>query len=85
MLSFPAEFPAEVDIPFLGDIVVCAAIVEEEALEQQKSAQAHWAHILIHGALHLLGYNHEQDQEALEMETLEIQLLRQLGYGNPYW
>jgi probable rRNA maturation factor len=84
VLSFPAELPDEVDLPLLGDIVLCAPVVAAEAAEQEKDIQAHWAHLTIHGILHLLGYNHQQGAEAEEMEALEIRLLRQLGIDNPY-
>ena len=84
VLSFPAEFPAEVDIPFLGDLVICAPIVEQEAQTQQKSIDVHWAHMVIHGTLHLLGYDHIEDSEAEQMEALEIQLLASMEYPNPY-
>jgi probable rRNA maturation factor len=84
VLSFPAELPDEVDLPLLGDIVLCAPVVAAEAAEQEKDIQAHWAHLTIHGILHLLGCNHQQGAEAEEMEALEIRLLRQLGIDNPY-
>ena len=84
VLSFPFEAPPGVDIPLLGDIIICAAVVAREAEEQGKSLQAHWAHMVIHGTLHLLGYDHIIDAEAEEMEGLEIALLSGLGYANPY-
>lgn len=84
VLSFPAELPAEIAEPLLGDIVICATIVEREALAQKKSSDAHWAHMVIHGALHLLGQDHIEDEAAEKMETLEINLLSQFGYANPY-
>lgn len=84
VLSFPAEFPAELEIPLLGDIVICAAVVETEAREQHKSLDAHWDHMIVHGVLHLLGFDHEIEQEALEMEALEVQILAQLGWPSPY-
>lgn len=84
VLSFPFEAPPGVDIPLLGDIVICAAVVAREAAEQEKPLQAHWAHMVIHGALHLLGYDHIDEAEAEEMEGLEIHLLTDLGYANPY-
>ncbi|MCK5667090.1 MAG: rRNA maturation RNase YbeY [Thiotrichaceae bacterium] len=88
VLSFPFEIPAQLpaDMPFalLGDIVVCHAIVVEQALQQHKELMAHWAHMVIHGVLHLKGYDHIQDSEADIMETLEIQILEQLGFSNPY-
>ncbi|MGH1485197.1 MAG: rRNA maturation RNase YbeY [Cellvibrionaceae bacterium] len=84
VLSFPAEFPEGVDIPFLGDLVICADIVEQEAKDQHKEPLAHWAHMVIHGTLHLLGYDHINDKEAEVMEDLETQLLKMLGYPCPY-
>ena len=85
VLSFPAEIPEGLlDIPLLGDLVICAQVVAREAAEQDKSADAHWAHLTIHGCLHLLGYDHIEDAEAEEMEALERQLLAELGYPDPY-
>lgn len=84
VLSFPSELPPELQIPLLGDLVVCAGVVEREALEQGKSLLAHWAHMVIHGTLHLLGYDHESDTEAEEMEALETHILSQLGFPAPY-
>jgi len=88
VLSFPAEFPSElrgqVDTYPLGDIVICAAIVEEEARGQGKELAAHWAHLTIHGLFHLLGYLHEKQSDAEEMEKLEINTLERLGIPNPY-
>lgn len=85
VLSFPADVPDELlDIPLLGDLVICAPVVEREAAEQGKEPVAHWAHLVIHGCLHLLGYDHIEDAEAEEMEALERQLLAELGYPDPY-
>ena len=84
VLSFPADLPEEVDIPLLGDLVICAQIVSDEANAQDKTINAHWAHMVIHGTLHLLGYDHEDDDDALLMEDLEISLLDSLGFPNPY-
>lgn len=84
VLSFPFEADIPLEVPLLGDLVICAAVVEREAREQDKSIQAHWAHMLVHGSLHLLGYDHITDAQADEMETTEIQLLQQLGFSNPY-
>lgn len=84
VLSFPSELPPELQIPFLGDLVVCAGVVEKEALDQGKTLLAHWAHMIVHGTLHLLGYDHETDAEADNMEALETQILSDLGFPAPY-
>ncbi|EKT4456847.1 rRNA maturation RNase YbeY [Pseudomonas putida] len=85
VLSFPADVPDDLlDIPLLGDLVICVAVVEREAAEQGKSLEAHWAHLVIHGCLHLLGYDHIEDEEAEEMESLERELLAELGHPDPY-
>jgi probable rRNA maturation factor len=86
ILSFPANLPHDVakSYPLLGDLVICSALVYEEALAQNKPTIAHWAHLTIHGMLHLLGYDHEIEEEAKIMETLEIKLLGDLGYPDPY-
>ncbi|NQD93098.1 rRNA maturation RNase YbeY [Pseudomonas sp. CrR25] len=85
VLSFPADVPDELlDIPLLGDLVICAPVVEREAHEQDKRLEAHWAHLVIHGCLHLLGYDHIEDAEAEEMEALERTLLAELGHPDPY-
>jgi probable rRNA maturation factor len=84
VLSFPAELPPGIDIPLLGDIVICAPLVGEESEAQDKSLPAHWAHLVIHGVLHLLGHDHQIEQEAVEMEAMEVELLASLGFGNPY-
>ena len=83
-MSFPAELPAELEIPLLGDIVICAPMVAEEATSQGKPAEAHWAHLVVHGVLHLLGHDHQEEAEARKMEALEIELLASLGFPNPY-
>ena len=84
VLSFPAELPAEVTLDLLGDIVICAPVVQEEAAAQGKPLAAHWDHMLIHGVLHLLGFDHESDAEATHMELLETQALATLGWPCPY-
>lgn len=85
VLSFPADVPDDLlDIPLLGDLVICVPVVEREATEQGKSLEAHWAHLVIHGCLHLLGYDHIEDDEAEEMEALERTLLAELGLPDPY-
>lgn len=84
VLSFPSDLPPELNIPLLGDLVICVPVVLREAAEQHKTAEAHWAHMVIHGCLHLLGYDHMEDAEAEEMENLECQLLAELGISDPY-
>ena len=85
VLSFPADVPDDMlDIPLLGDLVICVPVVNREASEQGKAVDAHWAHMVIHGCLHLLGYDHIDDEEAEEMEALERTLLEELGYPDPY-
>ncbi|MFL1404303.1 rRNA maturation RNase YbeY [Marinobacter sp. M1N3S26] len=84
VLSFPFEAPAGITVPLAGDLVICAPVVAREAAEQDKTPEAHWAHMVIHGLLHLQGYDHIEDDEAEAMEALEIRLLADLGYGNPY-
>lgn len=84
VLSFPADLPPELDLPLLGDLVICVPVVAREADEQGKPLLAHWAHMVIHGCLHLLGYDHIDDADAEEMETLERELLAELGIADPY-
>ena len=84
ILSFPFEMPDEVELNLLGDLIVCSDIVKREAAEQQKEELAHWVHMIVHGTLHLLGYDHLTDAEANVMEAKEIKILSQLGYSDPY-
>lgn len=84
VLSFPFEADVPMEVPLLGDIVICAPVVAREALEQHKDVLSHWAHMIIHGTLHLLGYDHVADAEALAMEQQEVDLMQQLGFSNPY-
>jgi probable rRNA maturation factor len=84
VLSFPFQAPAGIELPLLGDLVICAPVVAAEALAQNKSLAAHWAHMVIHGCLHLLGFDHINDADAEQMEAEEIQILQQLGITNPY-
>ncbi|MFZ7108832.1 rRNA maturation RNase YbeY [Avibacterium avium] len=84
VLSFPFECPEEVELPLLGDLVICRQVVEREAQEQGKPLMAHWAHMVVHGCLHLLGYDHIEDAEAEEMESLETEIMQDLGFADPY-
>lgn len=84
VLSFPFEPPPEVDSMLLGDIVICGPIVLREAVTQGKGPETHWAHLVAHGVLHLLGYDHHDDVHADAMESLEIRILATLGYPDPY-
>jgi len=84
VLSFPADLPPELNIPLLGDLVICVPVVNREAAEQGKPREAHWAHMVIHGCLHLLGHDHIEDADAEAMEQLERQLLAELGIADPY-
>jgi len=84
VLSFPFEASPPVRSKHIGDLVICAPVVEREAAEQGKPLEAHWAHIVVHGVLHLLGYDHRTDTEAETMEGLEIAILGRLGFPNPY-
>jgi probable rRNA maturation factor len=84
VLSFPADLPPDLDLPLLGDIVICAPVVAAEARAQHKSPDAHWAHMAVHGTLHLLGYDHLEEDEAITMEALESAILADLHYPCPY-
>jgi len=84
VLSFPFEAPPGIELPLLGDLIICRQVVEQEAAEQEKALEAHWAHMVIHGSLHLLGYDHIEDEEAEEMESLETEIMLALGYPDPY-
>ena len=84
VLAFPAGLPPGIDVPLLGDIVVCAPVVLREAAEQSKAVRAHWAHLLVHGTLHLLGHDHERPRTAAAMEALERRVLATLGFPDPY-
>ncbi|HET6905354.1 MAG TPA: rRNA maturation RNase YbeY [Rhodanobacteraceae bacterium] len=84
VLSFPAELPRGVRSPLLGDIVICAPVVAREAREQDKSVRDHYAHLTIHGVLHLLGFDHQDDKDAAKMEALEARVLAGLGIPDPY-
>jgi len=88
VLSFPMQSPEEVDVSLLGDIVLCASVIKQEASllskRQSKTGLSHWAHMVVHGMLHLQGYDHIKNDDAEEMEMLEINILNQLGFDNPY-
>ncbi|QGZ72034.1 rRNA maturation RNase YbeY [Aeromonas hydrophila] len=84
VLSFPFEAPPGLELPLLGDLVICRQVVEHEAAEQSKPLMAHWAHMVVHGSLHLLGYDHIEDDEAEEMEALERDIMQELGFADPY-
>lgn len=84
VLSFPFEVPEGIELDLLGDLVICKQVVEQEAQEQQKPLTAHWAHMVIHGTLHLLGYDHIIDEDADEMEGLETEIMLELEFEDPY-
>lgn len=84
VLSFPVDLPEELNLPLLGDIVICPSVVFEEAQAQSKTYEHHFAHMIIHGCLHLLGYDHLTDEQANLMEPLEIDILGTLSIPNPY-
>lgn len=84
VLSFPFEVIENITLALLGDLVICRQIVEKEAIEQKKTLDSHWAHVVIHGCLHLLCYNHQNDFEAEKMEKIETKIMQKLGYPDPY-
>ncbi|MFP5383487.1 MAG: rRNA maturation RNase YbeY [Gammaproteobacteria bacterium] len=86
VLSFPFDMPADVELPVrvLGDIVLCAQTVQREARAQGKDTGAHWAHLVVHGVLHLLGMDHMNERDAARMESVEIAVLQTLGFPDPY-
>jgi probable rRNA maturation factor len=84
VLSFPSDLPPELGLPLLGDIVICAPVVDSEAEQQGKPRSAHWAHMLVHGTLHLLGYDHVAEPDAGEMEAIETAVMASLDYPCPY-
>jgi len=84
VLSFPFEPIAELDLHHVGDIVICAPVVAREAAEQDKAVEAHWAHMVVHGMLHLQGYDHQDAQQAHAMESLETEILTGMGFPAPY-
>lgn len=88
VLSFPSDLPdfllEQMDVVPLGDLVICVPVMAAEAIEQGKAAQDHWAHLTMHGTLHLLGYDHIEEADAEEMEALEVAALSRLGIADPY-
>ncbi|MEZ8879944.1 MULTISPECIES: rRNA maturation RNase YbeY [Vibrio] len=84
VLSFPFEAPLGMELDLLGDLIICRQVVEKEAEEQNKPLLAHWAHMVVHGSLHLLGYDHIEDDEAEEMESLETEIMQTMGFEDPY-
>ena len=84
VLSFPFEAPPGTRSDILGDLVICAPVVRREARTQCKPVNAHWAHMVVHGILHLRGYDHQSHRQATVMENMEIRILKELGFSNPY-
>ena len=84
ILSFPFDMPDGIENELLGDLLICAPVIERESLQQHKQLEHHWAHLIVHGVLHLQGYDHINDNEAVTMESLEIEILETLGFDNPY-
>ncbi len=86
VLAFPSTYPKDVELeyPLLGDVIICPSVLKQESMALEKPLTAHWAHIVIHGVLHLLGYDHIKEEEALIMQSIEIQLITELGFDNPY-
>ncbi|WP_019025912.1 rRNA maturation RNase YbeY [Colwellia piezophila] len=84
VLSFPFEVPEGIELNLLGDLIICIDVMKQEALQQNKALFDHWAHLVIHGCLHLVGFDHISDNEAEEMEAIEITILEKLGVSNPY-
>ena len=88
VLSFTFESPVDIDLEMetdlLGDLVICAPLVTEQAMEQNKTIEMHWTHLIVHGILHLLGYDHLNETDSDEMESLERKIMTKLGYSDPY-
>ena len=86
VLAFPATYPKDVELeyPLLGDVIICPSVLKKESQSLQQPLIAHWAHIVIHGVLHLLGYDHIKEEDAIVMQSIEIKLLAELGFDDPY-
>lgn len=84
VLSFPFEVPEGIELNLLGDLIICIDVMKKEANDQNKVLFDHWAHLVVHGCLHLVGFDHISDSDALEMETIEISILKKLNISNPY-
>lgn len=84
VLSFPVELPEGVSIDLIGDLVICAPVVEAEARQQNKPQRDHWTHMVVHGVLHLLGYDHIEESQAEIMEAIEVSILKKMNINNPY-
>mgnify|MGYP003377713934 FL=1 len=84
ILSFPFECPQGITLPLIGDLIICYDVLEKEAITQNKTLEEHLAHLIVHGCLHLLGYDHIEDEDAKIMEPLEVRAVELLGYPNPY-
>lgn len=84
VLSFCSKLPDDIPINLLGDVIICPQVLVKEAQQQEKSLDAHWCHLTVHGILHLLGFDHQEESEADIMETKEINILKALGFNNPY-
>ena len=84
VLSFPSDNIQDIVPDLLGDIIICAPLVKTEAEQQNKEYLSHWAHLIVHGILHLMGYDHGEERDAIKMEALEIEILKKLGIPNPY-
>ncbi|MEJ6473987.1 rRNA maturation RNase YbeY [Pseudoalteromonas piscicida] len=84
VLSFPFDAPPGIELPLIGDLIICPQVVYQESVEQEKTFHDHFAHMVIHGCLHLLGFDHINEQDAVEMETIEKQILASLNIADPY-
>jgi probable rRNA maturation factor len=86
VLAFPANYPKNIvlEYPLLGDVIICPDVLKQESVDLQTPLTAHWAHIVIHGVLHLLGYDHMKEEEAMVMQTIEKTILKELGFDDPY-